>query len=95
MSTVFDQIVEAARGLTAHQQRYAVAIDGRGGAGKSTLARMLCEALPELIHIEYDWFHLPAGEVCAERRYDRQRFQAELLEPFLSRSPRLEYRRYN
>jgi uridine kinase len=95
MSEEFNTIIAEVRNVVASQPRFAIAIDGRGGAGKSTLARGIVAAVPDLFHIEYDWFHLPASEVTPERRYDRARFRSEVLDPFLSGAMEMSYRRYN
>jgi uridine kinase len=76
-----------------------VAIDGRGGAGKSTLARRLAEGWPGAVVIEMDDFYLPAAERVEPlpghgSNYDRGRLAREVLEPLASgRAGR--YQRYD
>ena len=55
--------------IVQQNHRMVIAIDGRGGAGKSSLARKLVENLPAAAHIEYDWFHLPQKKLLADAKY--------------------------
>ena len=75
--------------------RVIVAIDGRGGAGKSSLARALQALLPKSAHIEFDWFHLPQSELVGANRYDHERLISELINPFSSGASAINFRRYN
>lgn len=50
--------------------RLIVAIDGLGGAGRSSLAHDLAAARTGARHVEYDWFISPHVEVRPERRFD-------------------------
>jgi uridine kinase len=72
-----------------------MAIDGRGGAGKSCFARSLVTALPHSAHIEYDWFHLPKDQVAVGRRFDHERLISEVISPFRSGSRVISFLRYN
>jgi len=81
--------------LRKTKTRIVVAIDGRGGAGKSTLARALVENLDSACLFEFDWFHLPKSEVTAEKRSDTERFIAEVVIPFKSGLCPLTFSKYN
>jgi uridine kinase len=72
-----------------------IAIDGLGGAGKSSLARALCAELPGAVHVEFDWFHLPKSEVTGDTRFDSQRVQNDLIIPFRAGYREFVFKRYN
>lgn len=91
----FDDILATIDGLRVEKSRIVVAIDGRGGAGKSSLARALVERLPKSAHIEHDWFHLPKEHVVGAHRFDHQRLISEVILPFRSSAPKLTFLRYN
>lgn len=76
------QVHQALTTLRLGNPRPIIAIDGRGGAGKSTLARAIVAAFPGAAHVEHDWFHLPKIEIKNDERYDYQRLLHELLDPF-------------
>jgi uridine kinase len=77
-----------------------VGIDGRGGAGKSTLARTLERASGEITVVEFDDFYLPLGEreTRAGREiggnFDWRRLRDQVLTP-LSRDEPAAYQRYD
>ena len=80
-----------------------VALDGPGGAGKSTIARKLGERCDLLSIVNGDDFFAPMEEQarmalspeCGYRRYfDWLRMRRELLEP-LSRGDRARYQRHD
>ena len=80
-----------------------VAVDGLGGAGKSTLARQISTALPGSSVVEVDDFYLPmtAEERAGmrprdgyERYFDWTRLLQEVIEPLRERR-RARFRRYD
>ncbi len=76
-------------------KKIIVAIDGYGGAGKSSLARKLVEEISLAGLVEFDWFHLPRNEIVSDDHFDVDRFQRQILIPFLDGSPTLFFQRYN
>ncbi len=52
-----NEILLKIQAIRERQEKLIVAIDGFGGAGKSSLARSLESALGEAKHIEFDWYH--------------------------------------
>lgn len=76
-------------------ERILVAVDGRGGAGKSTFARSLVSAFEGASLIEFDCFHLPKNESNGGNRYDFQRFKAEVVNPFREGATSLAIQKYN
>jgi uridine kinase len=90
-----DEIVFRAEELRRERGRVLIALDGRGGAGKSTLARALVARLPRSAQLEHDWFHLPKDQVSEGRRFDHERLIAEVISPFRSGARELRFLRYN
>jgi uridine kinase len=86
-----DRILE----IRAGTPRFIVAIDGRGGAGKSSLARSIVALLGAAAHLEYDWFHLPQAELVTHERYDYKRLERDVLVPFKAGQRDFEIFRYN
>ncbi len=78
---------------------YTIAIDGRCGAGKSTLAQALCQTL-QTEAIQMDDFFLPPAKRTPERlaapggNIDYERFAAEVL-PHLNSSDAFAYQRFH
>jgi len=89
------RIVSRLEALRREKSRVVAAIDGRGGAGKSSLARAIVAAIPRSVHIEYDWFHLPKAQVAEGCRFDHERLVSELIAPFRAGSPAISFLRYN
>jgi len=75
--------------------RLIIAIDGRGGAGKSTLARSIAAAIPGAQHFEFDWFHRPQIEITGDQRYDLARLTHEVIDPFRKGQRDFVLKRYN
>jgi uridine kinase len=79
-----------------------IGIDGAGGSGKSTIARQLALAAPDIQVIALDDFYRPSREryagPIAQRPiaadYDLERLRREVLEPLASGRP-AAYRRYD
>lgn len=90
MQTVLARIQDCSR----QHRHLLIGIDGRAGAGKSTLARELASALPDAGVIEFDWFHFPKEQVSSSGSYDFERFRAEVVKPF-KRGLEVSFRRYN
>ena len=93
----FDDLVRAADELRSRMPRAVVGISGFGGAGKSTLARRLVEAVPGAVRLRGDDFIVPsrAGERSPDwAMVDRVRLRTEVLEPFRAGSPG-RFRRYD
>ena len=87
------------RETSVDRDKFIIAIDGRCGAGKSTLAEALGAKLnASVFHI--DDFFLPKSMRTEERlaepggNFDRERFLSEVLKP-LSKMHSVRYRRYD
>jgi len=65
---------------------FLVAIDGRGGAGKSSLAAAMARELPRASVVHTDGFAFGWG--------DRARFREQILDPLLERRP-ARYQRFD
>jgi uridine kinase len=95
-SAAFKSLVARIQTTQSALPRSIIAIDGRGGAGKSSLARAITAAISGAIHIEYDWFHLPQAEISnSAHRFDYRRLIQEVIEPFRGGARAFEIRRYN
>ena len=90
-----EEIVVRTEALRSERGSVVIAIDERGGAGKSSLARALVAHLPRSAHLEHDWFHLPKDQVSPERRFDHERLIDEVLTPFRRGARKLSFLRYN
>ncbi len=92
---LFAHIYEASTGL----DKFIIAIDGRCGAGKSTLAEALSRKLSASVY-HTDDFYLPKEQRTEERlaepggNFDRERFLSEVLKP-LSKMKGVRYRKYD
>lgn len=80
--SLLDKLLKTIKETRVAKGTTVVAIDGHGGAGKSSLARSVLAAVPDSTHIEYDWFHLPRRRVTPEERFDNERLIKEVLKPF-------------
>ena len=96
--SVPDPVLDAIRALPGRQERILVAIDGRCGSGKTTLATRLQETLPcRVFHM--DDFFLQPCQRTPERlqlpgeNVDHERFLQEVLLP-ASRGDTVRYRPY-
>jgi len=91
----FDQVCSLAKMAMSENPHPIIAIDGYGGAGKSTLARRLRDSVAGYEIIENDWFHLPRALLSQEHRFDAERLKREVLLPFKSGCDSLTFNRYN
>ena len=91
----FNQVLSVATDILSHKKKVCIAIDGRGGAGKSTLARKLKENIQNSLIIEFDWFHLPKKHCTEFERYDYSRLIQEIIIPFQAGSKELSFYKYN
>lgn len=90
------EILANIRRLESERARVIVAIDGPGGAGKSSLARELVKVFgPSSLHIEFDWFYLPVALQNKDERYDTERFIKQVLTPFRNGADCLQFEKYN
>jgi len=60
---------------------YIVAIDGRGGAGKTTLTEYIAVLLPDFDVLNGDEYFEPAENTIAFGAFNEERFEKEVLEP--------------
>ena len=89
--------------LNRRQQTLLIAIDGRGGSGKSTFARRLERAGDDIAIVEMDDFYRPARERLARAasgdieiggNFDWRRLRDQVLLP-ISRDEPASYQRYD
>ncbi len=91
------------QGTERRRRTLLVAIDGRGGSGKSTFARRLERASEEMTVVEFDDFYLPlaerrarteAGDTEIGGNFDWRRLRDQVLTP-LSHDAPASYQRYD
>lgn len=89
---IFRVVFDAVRRLLTSQERVIVAIDGRCGSGKTTLAALLAKEFDcSVFHM--DDFFLPPGLRTPERLAEPggnvhyERFLAEVIEPLMEGKP--------
>lgn len=90
-----DTILSEIKLLRRKKSLVVAAIDGRGGAGKSSLARSVVANLPNSVHVEHECFHLPKSKVISTHRFDSARQISEVILPFGAGAPKLTFFRYN
>ncbi len=89
------QISTAIKKLLTQKSKIIIAIDGRGGAGKSSLAKYIKDEFPKFIIVEYDWFHNLYKESKSSISYDSERLCRQIILPYLNNQCDLLYERYN
>jgi len=98
----FETLQSELENVVARGRTMLIAIDGRGGAGKSTLARKLAESLSRATVVEVDDFWLPGTlrpgreKVIAEpgSDYDWHRLRDQVIWPLSNDEPG-RYQRYD
>jgi len=93
----FVDVVHAIEAIRSRSPRTVVGVSGFGGAGKSTLARRLVEAVPGSARVRGDDFVRPtlAGERSeAWSAVERSRLRREVVDPFRAGRPGT-FRRYD
>ena len=73
---------------------YLIAIDGRGGAGKSSFTDYLKKLLPDFDFIYYDDYFEPTPDKEIWGGFNQARFEADVIKP-LHDSDKFIYRPYN
>jgi uridine kinase len=62
-SSLLEQIAPRIEGPRRERGRVVVGIDGRGGAGNSSLALALVARLSRTALLEHEWSHIPKDQV--------------------------------
>ena len=73
---------------------YTVAIDGRGGSGKTTLAALVSKLLPSFVYFNGDDYFEPTPNKVEWGAFNDERFITEVVEP-LKRGDTIVYRPYD
>ncbi len=81
-----DELLNKIKEVKPKHNTILIGIDGRGGAGKSTLANKLKEGLEKCQIIQMDDFYLPSGKRTRAEDYnfDWKRLEVEVLLPLTS-----------
>lgn len=96
---MMNSLVARIKELLAQNGSAVIAIDGKCGAGKSTLARTLCDELEGRLFHADDYFLRPEQRT-AERlceiggNFDRERFYSEVAHPVRNRQ-KVAFRRFS
>jgi hypothetical protein len=93
----FEELLHAIDGVRAQRTRTVVGVSGFGGAGKSTLARRLVDAVPGSARMRGDDFIDPslAGDRSSDwSAVERRRLRSEVVDPFRAGLPGT-FRRYD
>jgi uridine kinase len=91
---VFEDLARTIQGLNARSRQKLVAIDGGGGAGKSTFADRLAEQLPGSVIIHTDDFYIGPWDRRLDHTdhevnplFDWDRFAAQVIAPVRAGEP--------
>jgi uridine kinase len=81
--------------ISKEQESFIIAVDGRGGAGKSFFVDHLCRYMNDYEIIHFDDFYLPVSnpEIIGSN-FDWQRLQTEVLLPY-KKNRKCNYQIYN
>lgn len=74
---------------------YMVAIDGRGGSGKTTLSKYLQSLLPDFCFICADEYFEPISHPIAWGGYNEERFYNDVIRPLSKGQRDIDFRPYN
>jgi uridine kinase len=73
---------------------YTIAVDGRGGSGKSTLTKYIAELLPEFIVLNGDDYFEPTDGQVSWGIFNDERFINDVIKP-ISKSNKFVYKPYD
>jgi uridine kinase len=73
---------------------YIIGIDGRGGAGKSTLSEYILKLLPDFSIIHGDDYFEPDDNTIAFGAFNEDRFYNEVIMPIKDKKTSFSYRPY-
>lgn len=74
---------------------YTVAIDGRGGSGKSLFAENLKKLLPDFVFLNGDDYFEPTPNDIAWGAFNDERFIEDVIEPLKQGKTSIVYKPYN
>lgn len=74
---------------------YLIAIDGRGGAGKTTLTEYIAKLIPEFTVINGDDYFEPDDSTIAFGSFNDERFFHDVIKPLQEGKTELPYRPYS
>ncbi len=101
-SSIYNKLIDHISKLVTQQanKRTIVAIDGRCGAGKTTLANYLQEKTGAMVFRMDDYFLRPEQRTAQRldipgENVDHERFGAEILKPLLAGAEEVSYQRFN
>lgn len=74
---------------------YVIAIDGRGGAGKSSLSKYISKLLPDFSYICGDSYFEPISHPIAWGGYNEERFYKDVIKPLGDTDTHINFRPYD
>lgn len=74
---------------------YLIAIDGRGGSGKTILSEYLQKLLPDFIFLNGDDYFEPVKNEIVWGKFNNNRFRTEVIKPIKEGEKTVNYRPYN
>lgn len=97
----FQNLYRSFRNLREAHSTYLIAIDGRGGSGKSTIANQISSAGDEVTVVRMDDFYRPSHERIGDQTtkppgasFDWPRVLSDVIKP-LKNNSNAQYRRYD
>lgn len=81
--------------LPKNGKYYLVAIDGRGGSGKTTLADYVTKLLPDFLLINGDDYFEPDDSTIAWGSFNEERFFSDVIKPLREQATTLKYKPYD
>jgi energy-coupling factor transporter ATP-binding protein EcfA2 len=95
MSDPFDVSAHLDAHAPNNSRYHVVAIDGRGGSGKTQLASHLAQLLPAFTVINGDDYFEPLRDELAWGDFNEERFHADVVLPLQQGEPTLSYQPYD
>ncbi len=74
---------------------YTIAIDGRGGSGKTEFANFLRKLLPDFVFLNGDDYFEPTPDSIAWGAFNDARFSDDVIKPLKQGETKIAYRPYN
>jgi len=96
MCKVFNKILSELKSEVKNKKKILIAIDGPGGAGKSTFAELIKKEIPLFDVVKMDDFYLPSAERGSKgyHNFHVEKLVEEVITPFMN-DEAIKYSKYN